>query len=56
MCYILGAIIILFLLSFIFCILLLKGSMTEYDKYLEDQEQMQWINEHMKKKGKRNGQ
>ena len=41
----------LFLITYtIFWCAVFKGSMNEYDKALEDEEQMKWIKEHMDRK------
>ena len=41
----------LFLITYIvFWCAVFKGSMNEYDKALEDEEQMKWIKEHMNRK------
>ena len=49
--------VFLYIITSIFAIvmisLFLKGSANEYDKRIEDEEQMKWIQEYSRKKGER---
>ena len=42
--------IIASIFTFVMISLFLKGSVNEYDKRIEDEEQMKWIKEHMDRK------
>ena len=49
--------VFLYIITSIFAIvmisLFLKGSVNEYDKWIEDEDQMRWIQEYSRKKGEK---
>ena len=45
--------IIASIFPFVMISLFIKGSVNEYDKRIEDEEQMKWIQEYDRKKGER---
>ena len=45
--------IIASIFTFVMISLFLKGSVNEYDKQIEDEEQMKWIQEYSRKKGEK---